>query len=300
MKPRFIIVIFLIYSLLPLISFAQGNPLISKKESKSPRESTRYPNFLQKILKPVYEIQRNLNRNVSKLAREIKEKKSKRSFFLIILATFIYGMIHAAGPGHGKTIIFSYFISRNAKIKKGILVGSFIGFMHALSALTIVLALHFIIKQSFLQTFEDIDKVIKIISYSLISLIGLFLLVKAIMEASQKKGHKEFIIKKESEKNIIPFVIAVGIIPCPGAMIILLFSLSLGFLAIGVVSTLFMALGMAATISAVGILTILAKERVLKFFSQESKLRKPIQSSLAILGATFILLLGIFMLSGTI
>ncbi len=297
MRPRFLILMFLNFSLIPLISFAQENPLISKKENKSPHESVRYPYFVQKILRPIYDIQRNLNRNVSKLAREIKEKRSKKAFSLIILVTFIYGMIHAVGPGHGKTIIFSYFLSHSSKIKKGILVGSFIGFLHALSALAIVLVLNFIIKQPFLRTFEDIDKVIKLVSYALISLIGLFLLVKAIMETLKKKEGKVFIIEKESEKNVLPFVFAVGMVPCPGAMIILLFSLSLGFLAIGVISTLFMALGMATTISVVGILTILTKERVLKLFSQESRFRKPIQSSLAILGATFILLLGIFLLT---
>ena len=300
MRLRLFIVLFLNLSFFFLLSFAQENPLISKKESKELKENVRYPRFVQKILKPIYDIQRKLNRNVSKLAREIKEKRSKKALLLIVLATFIYGMIHAVGPGHGKTIIFSYFLSRDAKIKKGILVGSFIGFLHALSALVIVLALHFFIKQSFLQMFGDIDRTIKIISYVLISLIGLFLLVKAIMEALKKGEGKECIIEKERGKNVIPFVIAVGMVPCPGAMIILLFSLSLGFLAIGVVSTLFMALGMATTISAVGIFTILAKGRVLKFFSRENKLEERIQSSLAILGATFILLLGIFLFSGAI
>lgn len=300
MRSKFLFILFLNFFLLPLISFAQENPLISGKESESPDEGIRYPGFVQKILRPIYDIQRELNRKVSKLAREMKEKRSKRAFCLIVLAAFIYGMIHAVGPGHGKTIIFSYFLSRSAKIKKGILVGSFIGFLHALSALAIVLVLYFVIKQSFLQTFGNIDKVIKIVSYALISLIGGFLLVKAVMEALKKKEEKVFTIERESGKDFIPFVVAVGMIPCPGAMIILLFSLSLGFLAIGVISTLFMALGMAVTISVVGILSILTKDGVLKIFSQESKLRKPIQSSLAILGATVILFLGIFLFTGTI
>ncbi|MCK4420665.1 hypothetical protein KAW18_05650 [candidate division WOR-3 bacterium] len=298
-----IILLTILLSLLTAKSavFAQDNPFISKKPDKRIEKSIQYPHFMQKILKKISVLQHRLNQRLSELAKEIKEKNSKKSIFIIILITFIYGMIHAIGPGHGKTITFSYFLSERADIKKGIIVGSFIGFLHAGSALIIVLILYFIIKQSFLRSFEDLSRIIKLVSYGLIMLIGLFLLVKALINLRRQRNSKEKNgYNALNTKSIIPFSIAVGIVPCPGAMIILLFSLSLGILSIGIISTFFMALGMATTISLVGILTIVTKQRILRFVSEKSKNRAIFQTGISIIGSSLILFLGILLLAGTI
>lgn len=283
----------------------QNNPFVSQKQSKleikGKREAIRYPGFMQKFVRKIALLQRSLNKRLAELTKKLKETESKKTLFIIIFITFIYGVIHALGPGHGKTLTFSYFLSNKVNIKKGIFVGCTIGFLHAFSALVLVLILYFIIKNSTLQNVESMSRVMKMISYCLIALIGLFLIVKNVFNIKRKRVIEE----KEtgslkSTKSIIPFSFAVGLIPCTGVTIVLLFSLSLGVLKIGIISTISMALGMATTISLIGIFTIFTKENVIKLLSRKSKIGLVLQKGLSIVGGCLIFSLGILLFLGVL
>lgn len=279
---------------------AQDNPFLPKESKTSQKEerksNLRCPRFAQKSLGKIALIQRSLNKHLAELTKEIKETKSTKLLFLIIFITFIYGAVHALGPGHGKTLTFSYFLSEETNIKKGIIVGCTIGFLHAFSAMSLVLILYFTIKKVYLNNIESMSSTIKIMSYSLIAGIGLFLLIKNIYDIKRKKN----IQNKENRhlQSIFPFSFAVGLIPCTGTTIVLLFSLSLGVLKIGIISTVFMALGMAATISSVGIFTIIAKDNVKKILSKRNKLNIVTQRILSLGGAFMIFILGAILLLG--
>jgi len=282
---------------------AQENPFLSKgkstSEKKEKRKTLRYPGFTRKIIGKIALLQRSLNKRLAESTKKVKETKSTKLLFFMIFITYIYGIIHALGPGHGKTLTFSYFLSEETNIKKGITVGCIIGFLHAFSALALVLILYFTIKKAYLHDIESMNRVIKIISYSLISIIGLLLLIKGLYNLKKDRNfEKKEIENLQSTKSIIPFSIAVGLIPCTGTTIVLLFSLSLGVLKIGIISTIFMALGMATTISMVGVLTILAKGKVKRMFSGKSKRYLLFQNIVSILGAFLILVLGIILLFG--
>ncbi len=297
--------IFILMSLFFVLNsvIAQENPFLSKgkstSERKEKRKTLRYPGFTQKIIVKIALLQRSFNKRLTELTKKVKETKSTKLLFFIIFITFIYGVVHALGPGHGKTLTFSYFLSEEANIKKGITVGCIIGFLHAFSALVLVLILYFTVKKAYLHNIESMSRVIKIISYSLIAGIGLFLSIKAIYDIKRRRNTKEKEIEPlQSTKSVIPFSIAVGLIPCTGATIVLLFSLSLGVLKIGIISTIFMALGMATTISMVGVLTILAKSKVKKMFSEKSKRYLLFQNIVSILGAFLIFSLGVILFMG--
>ncbi|MBA7658346.1 hypothetical protein ES703_66296 [subsurface metagenome] len=191
---------------------------------------------------------------------------------------------------------------KKANISQGIIVGNLIAFLHAISALIIVVTLYFIVKKAFLTSFEDLRRIIRVISYTLIILIGLFLLLKTLVDLSKKKSLQKnsIIYEQVNMKSMLPLVLAIGMIPCPGAVIILLFSISMGVLKIGIMLTLIMALGMAVTISAVGVLTIITKQGVLRFVFRQSKVRNIFQVTSGILGSLLILFFGTFLLLGSI
>lgn len=293
-----LVLIFALHSTL----LAGDNPLISKEPDKKVVKSIRYPAPVQKLLNKIVPLQHRLNRQMVRLTREIKDTHSKKAFFIIVLISFIYGTIHALGPGHGKTITFSYFLLKKANIKKGILLGNLIAFLHVGSALIIVLILYLIVKRAYLTSFEDLSRIIKLISYALIALIGLFLLIKTFVDLRRKKGRQEDGISHDQTdtRNMIPVAVAVGMIPCPGAVIILLFSISMDVLKIGIILALIMALGMAVTISSVGVLTIITKRGVLKFVSGRNRVRDVFQAAVEITGSLLILLLGAFLFIGSI
>lgn len=296
-KAFFVIVCcFMFFS--PLCSTAGDNPFISREPQK---KDYRPPAYTSKFFTKLVVLQQRLNQELARLTKELKTSGQKKALIPLILISFIYGIIHAAGPGHGKTISFSYFLSRRAPVKKGIILGNIISFLHAFSGVVIVLSIYFIFKTSYLSSFEATSQKIKVISYSLIVLIGMVLLIKSLIDLRKSRLKNEdtgFAARPVDHKGIFPIAIAVGMIPCPGVVIIMLFTLSQHLLAIGLLLSFFMALGMAMTISAAGILSILAHEGVLKGFSGRHKARLFIQKGLTIFGSLLIILFGLTLLIG--
>ena len=290
--------------LLHTILLAQDNPFLSsdKPVEETEKKQIQYPGFVQNFIRIISSVQHKLNDKISTLALTIKEEKSKKPIFIIMVITFIYGMLHALGPGHGKTVTFSYFLSQRAEIRKGIVVGSIIGLLHALSAITIVLILYFIIKQSFLSTsIEDLRRIIKLISYGIIIVIGLFLVIKSIIDLKKNSHSEENDIQQMgNNRSIIPFALAIGITPCTGAVIVLLFAISMDIIAIGIISTLIMGLGMTTTISLVGVSTILTKKGIVKLVASTGKVNVFFHHASSIVGSMLLLLLGILLFIGTI
>lgn len=277
---------------------AGDNPFISKEPQK--REPSP-PAYTSKFFTKLVAWQHKLNQELTRLTNELKTTRSKKALIPLILLAFLYGVIHAAGPGHGKTISFSYFLSQRAQIRKGLILGNLISFLHALSGVIIVLAIYFIFKTSYLSSFETVSEKLKLISYSLIVLIGVVLLLKNILNLGKSRLQKEEVgpgSRPVNQRGMLPIVIAVGIVPCPGVLIIMLFALSRQLLSIGLMLCFFMALGMAMTISAAGILSILAQEGVLKGFCGRNRAQLFIQRGLGIVGPLLIVLLGTTLLVG--
>ncbi|MGB3341674.1 MAG: hypothetical protein WBB37_09355 [bacterium] len=298
MTKHVILIILAAILLTQSIALAQDNPFISKK----PEKNIQYPHFVQKFLREISTLQHWLNQEIAKWVKEVKTGKSVKPVFIILIITFAYGVIHALGPGHGKTVTFSYFLSERADVKKGIIVGTLIGFLHAGSALALVLILYFILQYSFIRPLEDFSRIIKLISYGSITLIGLFLLLKIAIVRSKKNAQKARNIYTtiETTESIIPFAVAVGIIPCPGAVIMLIFAISMDIFVLGIISTIFMALGMAATVSFTGVLSILTRKAFTKSLTKRTRVGSILQTILSTGGAILIIIIGLFLLTGTL
>ncbi|MEA3503734.1 MAG: hypothetical protein U9R32_00865 [Bacteroidota bacterium] len=308
----------LIFVLFALVAGAQ-NPLFSKSKNKQPvvdtisvtniktvaienedANSFALPSVFQKMFAKITVIQSKLNIKFSELGNKINNEGSFLTVLLILLVSFIYGIIHAIGPGHGKFVVFSYFLADEAKIKKGILLGNLIGFLHAISAIVIVFSVYFILKLSLSQSIEDVSHVIKIISYGILTLFGLYMIYHNISHFRDKAVDEKGDIKVAADTKILPLAIAVGMIPCPGTTIILIFSISAGIIVTGLFAALAMALGMGITISVIGVLTIISKKGVVKITKGNNKISTLILKTTSLLGAVLIVLLGAVMFIGSL
>lgn len=95
-------------------------------------------------------------------------------------------------------------------------------------------------------------------------------------------------------------VLAVGLRPCTGALVVLVFALSQGMIAAGIASTLAMAVGTGITVSLLAGLAVGAKGLAVRLFGEGSPMAGRIHRSIEILGATIVFLLGVTLLIATL
>ena len=281
---------------------ARDNPFIAKKPEKD--SSIKLPAAATKIIGKILRWQEKLNTELTERVKKLKNDRSFKALLPLILISFLYGVVHAAGPGHGKVVVFSYFISQRANVRKGMFLGFLISLFHAVSGIVIVLSLYYIIKTTYLASFENISRYIKIISYALVFFLGLFLLINSLFNITDrlfknnKKGTEAE--SKVENKKLLPIALAVGIVPCPGVVIIMLFALSFNLLATGLAMSLLMALGMAVTIMIAGLISIVGRQTLVKSTAGRKKVQHYIQKSLTIFGSLLITLFGGTLLLGAL
>ncbi len=285
MKKILFIITFVFFLFNNSFTFAQDNPFLSKNNYQKIEKTTNDVTTQNiSIIVKFNRYQHQLNNEMARLTREVKEGKSKQSFFILILISFFYGAFHAIGPGHGKCLVCSYFVSEGSDIKKGLLLGNLVAIIHATSAIVIASTIYFIIKGSYSAFSDNLSRSLSLFSYSLIILLGIYLLIKNIFELRKKKipikhihsehchdhNHEFQENKQKKSKNIFFVATAIGILPCPGAITILLFSISLNYLQLGIILAAFIALGMGLTISLTGMLTIFSRNKTLSFISKQN------------------------------
>lgn len=95
-------------------------------------------------------------------------------------------------------------------------------------------------------------------------------------------------------------VLAVGVRPCSGAVIVLVFAVSQKLYWAGILSVLFMALGTGITVSALATLAVKAKDIAIRVSNGESAVPLRAIRALEIVAACGIMLFGVMMLGGAI
>ena len=89
--------------------------------------------------------------------------------------SFLYGIFHAAGPGHGKAVISSYLVANNETWRRGVVLSFASALLQAVVAIAIV-GIAAVLLNATAKTMGNTVRVIEIVSYALIVLIGLRLL----------------------------------------------------------------------------------------------------------------------------
>ncbi len=242
------------------------NMNIIEEEPKSSINS-----FLEINLKELIDkIKINLN--------DIKETNSIISLMWLLIFSLVYGIIHALGPGHGKSLVASYFLANDKSYLKATYISSLIGIIHTFSAFIFTLIIYFLV-DTFLSNFlGDVTFYTSKISAVIIISIALYLLYKKIPK-------KQKITKWSSTTHTsscgcsscnstttdLGVIISAGIIPCPGTVTIFIFTLSMGLYFVGFLSALFMSLGMSLIILFSALLSLTIRKKSNREFKHLTK-----------------------------
>ncbi|MFA6138194.1 MAG: DUF1007 family protein [Sulfurimonas sp.] len=243
---------------------------------------------------------------IKSLFESIKDEKNPLTYLFLLFFAYIYGVIHALGPGHGKTLVASYFLSNERSYSKALFVSLAIGVVHTFSAFLLTLVIYFFVNTFLAQFLNDTVFYTTKISAVIIIIIALYLIYqkyKAYKKIANAKKSSEFKFsttphvstcgcascKVDSNSTDMALIISAGIIPCPGTVTIFIFSLSLGLYYAGFLSAFVMSLGMSTIIFFSAILSVAIRK---KTADKNSNLKKYLEyASLSV-----ILILGFILL----
>ena len=236
-------------------------PAVSEPEKVEPKSKSFYTVIAdaQKVLR-------------EKLTVAISAMKSGDwgAIWKFLVICLIYGMLHALGPGHGKSIVVGYFIARRGRWRQGVALGAGITVTHTMSAVLLLLILYAIFKTTVFAAFETGRIGIERASYALIMLTGVLLVVLGIKDFfTQRKQAKiaaEGAVAEPVSGNALPptarwreiigVAAVTGIVPCPAVALIVLFCLLNSMVALSLLGALVICVGMTITNVAFGIAAV--------------------------------------------
>jgi nickel/cobalt exporter len=233
-------------------------------------------------------------------------KSDGKAAYTLLGISFLYGIFHAAGPGHGKAVISSYLVANDETWRRGIVLSFASAILQAFTAIALV-GIAAVLLGATAKAMGNTVRVIEIVSYGLIVLIGLRLLwvkgrafLKLLRAGAHDHpahdhahhrdhahdhspdhahghghhhghgdeasawGHAHAPEPRELTgqhwlRHGLSAIVAVGLRPCSGAIIVLVFALAQGLFWIGVASTFLMGLGTAITVAAIATLAVGAR-----------------------------------------
>ena len=245
------------------------------------------------------ELQRELYGTLSGAMRRVRDSSRELTTLLLVLAvSFAYGALHALGPGHRKTVLFSYFMARQAPTWQAVFAGAGMGLLHGAAAVLIILPLFYLVRGSMTMTFNSLSRSLELATFGFIALFGFGMLIFQLLGLLiPKAGHGEE-AKAHSRKSLSLLIIGSGLIPCPGAAMVLIFGLSLEMLGTGLLAVAAMSLGMAFSLGLVAFGSMKFSGGLRRIGKRKSRLYEFLHHGLELGGYFLIGIFGLVMLTG--
>jgi nickel/cobalt transporter (NicO) family protein len=280
------------------------------------------------------------------LANGVKRLKTDNAFAAAVglaALSFLYGVVHAVGPGHGKTIISSYVVANEQTVRRGVLISFIAAALQALTAVALVGVLAIALNASGIAI-KSWTLQLESVSYALIALVGLWLLTTQLVRIWRRRqdaaadpvvalapaehdGHHDHhdhhdhdhhhldhdhphhhhhaegevcnhvvdaraVSGPMSWRKVMAVVFSVGVRPCSGAILVLVFALTQGLFWAGVAATFAMAFGTALTVAALATAALGSRELALKLGRGGGAWANAVWTTCALGGSALILVFG--------
>jgi nickel/cobalt exporter len=199
----------------------------------------------------------------------------------IVALALALGSIHALTPGHGKSVVVSYFVGRDARPLAGFSMAARVALSHTLSA--IVLVLLFGGGVTLLGRPSGAASTLQTASFALITVIGAYYVFRALRPRSHEVH--------STTPHVLPY--AVGVLPCPLTMLVAGHAMVTGAYMTGLILAGLMGAGAALTIGLFGTAGIIARRGLLGRIDPESRTFQATLTAFEVSSSVVILVLGL-------
>lgn len=265
--------------------------------------------------------QKNFDAEITALMAAFRQNSS--AGWWLIGISFLYGILHAAGPGHGKAVISSYLVANNETLKRGIILAFWSSLLQAATAIILVGLIFAVFTGK--QAQQAATRNLEIIGAALIMLLGLRLLIRnslALLKNRPAHAHSyahmpvNAALRQKGKvsqcgcgghsaapgsaqpadwRQQAALVFSVGIRPCTGALVVMGFALMNGLFALGAAAVLAMSFGTFLIVSVLAYIAVNAKKLALRL-SRGDAGKARAQKALEWAAALFIFLSGLALL----
>jgi ABC-type nickel/cobalt efflux system permease component RcnA len=310
--------------------------LLGRPDSPAPTAAsetappTVLPEPLRAMVAGMVSVQSRLNAELRTQMQLARRGDSLRPALVIVLVSFLYGVFHAVGPGHGKMVVGGYVLSRRSRLLHGLAMSGMAALVQALAAIAVVGVLAAVLDMGSRRIMEQ-AAVLEVISYGGIILLGLWMAWGVISgrvccSHAGEAGHDHHaphdhvhahdhdcacghdhapaptLPPPAANRSELAGVLAagamVGLRPCSGAILVLLFTLANHIFLIGVIATLAMGVGVAITVSAVSVGALGLHRGLARLGGRHEGVATHFRQTVALGGALAILLFGAAQLLG--
>ncbi|UUX48906.1 nickel/cobalt transporter [Nisaea acidiphila] len=269
------------------------------------------PSHFTRLVLWIFEQQKIFHRELTQGLRHLKAEGGIGAGSGLIAVSFLYGLLHAAGPGHGKAILTTYLLTHRERVLRGVRLAGISSVCQGVTAIAIVYGVTWIAgfspREASTATLWS-----ERVSYALVMLVGAMLALRSIrsLQAHLRQSRRfrtggalQFgglsgissqaipslgeplsfsvvgrldsgdcgcghchtpsvveIDRAASFRTALGLVLSIGLRPCTGAILVLVFASMMDLPGAGIAAVMAMSMGTAAAVAGLAFLAVNARK----------------------------------------
>lgn len=276
----------------------------------------------------VFESQRHYHRELTTSVRAVKADASVATMWTLIFGSFVYGVFHAAGPGHGKAILSAYLLTHESRIRLGVWIALAAALLQGVTAVVLVEGARELIGWSTRDAYAA-SGTLESLSFALVAALGAMLAWRGMQAFRRSRGVGRAVVihdhyghppamhghdhdyaschaghvhvptpdqlAQQGWRTIAGMVLSIGIRPCSGAVMVLIVAGLMGLRVPGMLAVLAMSLGTAAAVAGLAVLAVGARNLAAALARTRYNNLAMATHLFAAVGGTMIALMGILL-----
>lgn len=292
----------------------------------------------------IFEQQRLFHRELTQNLRHLKEEGSVGAAWTLITVSFLYGLLHAAGPGHGKAILATYLLTHRERVIKGVRLATLSAACQGCTAILIVYGITWLAGLAPRDT-STATLWSERASYALVVLVGGILAFRSLRSLFARMRHVRLVPKAAISRSgtlaqfsgreipsieqaphvhsencgcghthtpsveqineaanfrtTLGLVLSIGLRPCTGAILVLVFASVMGLQGAGIAAVMAMSFGTAIAVACLAFLAVIARRWATSATQWRNNPIEPVADAVALTGSAILILLGIALLQAS-